>query len=52
MQSKQVRLNMGQPADLHPNSGCYSKVISSGLHIMALFYALYILQDLGRAVFV
>lgn len=43
---------MGQPADLHPNSGCYSKVISSGLHIMALFYALYILQDLGRAVFV
>lgn len=48
--AKQVRLNMGRPADLHPNSGCYNKVVISGLHIVALFYALYMLQDLGRAV--
>ena len=52
MQSEQVRLKNGQLAALHPNSGCYSTVIISGLHIVALFYALYILQDLGRAVFI
>jgi len=47
---KQVRLNMVWPADLHP--ACYSKVIISGLCIVASFHALYLSRGLGRAVFV
>lgn len=52
LQSGQVTTNMGWSSDLRPSSGCYSKVVISGLRIMTPFYALSILQELGRAVFV